>query len=54
MKVFVKGVGEEQLDKRHYVSAGGEGTVYVKGNTAYKLYMKPLFSYTAETYFSVK
>jgi serine/threonine protein kinase len=38
MEVYVKGKGKEVLDKRHYISAGGEGAVYAKQGTAYKLY----------------
>ncbi len=40
MKVFVKGKGEENLDKRHFVSSGGEGSVYAKNGVAYKIYTK--------------
>ena len=38
MKVFLKGSGEILLDQKHFVASGGEGSVYAKGNTAYKIY----------------
>lgn len=38
MEVYIKGKGKEVLDKRHYISAGGEGAVYAKQGTAYKIY----------------
>jgi len=38
MKLVIKGKGEETLDKRHYISSGGEGSIYVKSNIAYKIY----------------
>jgi hypothetical protein len=41
MEIFVQGKGKETLDKRHYVSAGGEGSIYTKNGIAYKIYLKP-------------
>jgi serine/threonine protein kinase len=40
MKLIIKGKGEETLDKRHYISSGGEGSIYVKNGIAYKIYTK--------------
>lgn len=38
MKVFIRGKNVEvSLDKRHFLAKGGEGEVYVKSNTAYKI-----------------
>ena len=39
--VVVKGKGKQILDKNSYVAAGGEGTVYQVGGTAYKIYHEP-------------
>jgi len=39
--VVVKGKGNQILDKNSYVAAGGEGTVYKVGGTAYKIYHDP-------------
>ena len=41
MRVHVKGQGEVTLSKQDYVAQGGEGTIYIKGSTAYKLYTDP-------------
>ncbi len=41
MKYRVKNQGEVDLSKRDFVTSGGEGAVYVKGSTAYKIYLKP-------------
>ena len=38
MKVHVKGKGQVNLTKRDFVSSGGEGEIYAKGGTAYKIY----------------
>ena len=38
MKVFVKGGSEIKLSKADFLGSGGEGEVYVKGSTAYKIY----------------
>jgi hypothetical protein len=38
MKIFIQNKGEETLDKRHYLTSGGEGSIYVKSGTAYKIY----------------
>lgn len=40
MQVYVAGNGF-RLDKRHFVGRGGEGSVYAKGDTAYKIYTDP-------------
>lgn len=40
MKVTVKGKGVVNLTKNDFLAAGGEGSVYVKGATAYKVYTK--------------
>lgn len=39
MKIFIKGQGEVDLDKNDYIASGGEGSVYAKGNTAFKIYL---------------
>lgn len=41
MRVYVKGEGEVRLSKQDFVAQGGEGSIYVKGNIAYKLYTDP-------------
>jgi serine/threonine protein kinase len=41
MKVFEKGKGAVNLSKNTFVASGGEGEVYAKGDTAYKIYKKP-------------
>jgi serine/threonine protein kinase len=41
MEVIVKGKGKETLEKRHYVTSGGQGSIYFKGNFAYKIYNSP-------------
>lgn len=38
MKVFVKGDGEVSLSTRDFVAEGGEGKVFAKGTTGYKIY----------------
>ena len=38
MKYTVKGFGEISLTNKHFVAKGGEGSIYVRGNTAYKIY----------------
>ena len=38
MKVFVKGKGEIELDKKDFINSGGEGDIYKHGRTVYKLY----------------
>jgi hypothetical protein len=40
VKVTVKGI-EVSLDKRNFVAQGGQGSVYVKGSRAFKIYHKP-------------
>lgn len=41
MKVIVQGQGLVDLTQRDFVAAGGEGSVYAKGATAYKVYADP-------------
>lgn len=41
MKVIVKGQGEINLTQKEFVASGGEGEVYAKGHTAYKIYHDP-------------
>lgn len=41
MKVFVKGQPEVNLTKTHFVAEGGEGKVYARGKTGYKIYHDP-------------
>jgi len=38
MKVFVKGKGEVNLNKSDFVASGGEGEIYRKSRTAFKIY----------------
>ncbi len=38
MKLLVSGGGQVNLSKRDFIGSGGEGSVYVKGDTAYKIY----------------
>jgi hypothetical protein len=37
-KYFVQGKGEIRLSKTDFKAQGGEGSIYVKGSTAYKIY----------------
>jgi hypothetical protein len=41
MKVHVKGGGEVNLSKSDFVAQGGEGAIYAKSRTAYKIYIDP-------------
>lgn len=42
MKVFVKGSGEVELDEtKHFIAKGGEGSIFGKGGTVYKIYEDP-------------
>jgi len=41
MKVYVQGGGEINLAKNDFVAQGGEGSIYAKGGTAYKVYLDP-------------
>ena len=41
MKVFVKGQPEVNLTKSHFVAEGGEGKVYARGKTGFKVYHDP-------------
>jgi hypothetical protein len=40
-RYFVQGQGQVQLGRTEFKAQGGEGAVYVKGQTAYKLYTDP-------------
>jgi hypothetical protein len=40
-RYFVQGGGEVRLDKSDFKAQGGEGSIYVKGAHAYKLYTDP-------------
>jgi hypothetical protein len=40
-RYFVQGVGEVQLGRTEFKAQGGEGSVYVKGQSAYKIYTDP-------------
>ncbi len=39
--IQIKGKNQESLQQKHYVAAGGEGTICQKGGTAFKLYHNP-------------
>ena len=41
MKVWVRGGGEIVLGQNNFVGQGGEGAVYAKGDTAFKIYTDP-------------
>lgn len=41
MKVFIQGQGSVSLTKNDFLGRGGQGEVYAKGPTAYKLYDDP-------------
>ena len=41
MKVTVQGQGQVTLLQSDFVAAGGEGSIYCKGTTAYKIYADP-------------
>lgn len=41
MKVQVQGGAAVQLTKSNFVAQGGEGAIYVRGDTAFKLYLDP-------------
>lgn len=38
MQVYTKGKGDVALDQRDFIAQGGEGSIYAKGKTAYKIY----------------
>jgi hypothetical protein len=40
-RYFVHGKGELRLGRSDFKAQGGEGAVYVKGSTAYKIYANP-------------
>jgi hypothetical protein len=40
-RYFVQGQGEVRLDKSDFKAQGGEGSIYVRGATAYKIYTEP-------------
>jgi hypothetical protein len=39
VKITVRGKGDVQLNKNDFVTEGGEGQIYAKGNTIYKVYI---------------
>lgn len=41
MDVFIRGKGSVRLSQADFVAQGGEGSVYVKGDLAYKIYTDP-------------
>lgn len=41
MKVIIQGQGETSLTQKEFLAAGGEGQVYVRGSTAFKVYTDP-------------
>lgn len=41
MRVTIAGKGQVELTKSDFVAAGGEGSVYVKGQRAFKIYQDP-------------
>ena len=41
MKVFIKGQGSISLRKSDFLAQGGEGSIYVKGDVAFKIYSDP-------------
>lgn len=41
MKLYIKGKGEITLTQNDYLAEGGEGKIFAKGGTAYKLYNDP-------------
>lgn len=41
IKVYVRGKGEVTLDKNNYKADGGEGTIYIKSPTVFKIYHNP-------------
>jgi hypothetical protein len=40
-RYFVRGKGEIRLGAAHFKAQGGEGSIYVKGSNAYKIYTDP-------------
>lgn len=38
MKIFVQNVGAVTLDQKNFIAKGGEGSIYGKGNIAYKIF----------------
>jgi len=41
MDIFIKGKGAVKLTQKEFKASGGEGSVYVKGKTAFKIYNDP-------------
>lgn len=41
MNVFVQGVGDVALNNSNFIFQGGEGSIYAKGDSAYKIYTDP-------------
>ena len=42
MKIFPRGAPAVELTQRHFLAAGGEGKIYVKDKTVYKIYEDPV------------
>ena len=40
-RYFVQGKGEIKLARSDFKAQGGEGAIYVKASTAYKIYLDP-------------
>lgn len=41
MRYYLKGKGQVDLSQKNFIAKGGEGSVYGKGDTIYKIYDKP-------------
>lgn len=48
MKINIKGKGSIELNKKDFIAQGGEGAVYAKSTTAYKLYCNDEGKFTPE------
>jgi len=50
MKVIVKGQGEVNLTQQHFVATGGQASVYVRDDIAYKIYTDPKTTIPSEKF----
>ena len=41
MQVFIRGVGPTRLEQSEFVARGGQGSVYARGDVAFKIYDDP-------------
>ncbi len=41
MKIYIKGKKPFKLEQKYFKASGGEGTIYCRGDTAYKIYSDP-------------